>query len=748
MNFPSETTRDAICVTGSPCSESESRPPRSYLVTGGAGFIGSHTCRALLERGDRVAIVDEFNNYYDPRIKRANVAALLDEFGEERVVVFEGDIADEEFLDRAFQSARPHAVCHLAARAGVRPSLEDPQLYVHANVRGTVAVLEAARKHGVRHLVLASSSSVYGANAKIPFSEADRVDGPCSQYAATKRALELLAATYTHLYGMSTTALRFFTVYGPSGRPDMAPFKFIDRIARGVPIDQYGDGSSSRDYTFVTDIVDGVVRALDRPLGHAVLNLGGGRPTVLRDFIGIIAREVGREPVVRVLPEQPGDVPRTFADVDLARRLLGYCPRVPVEEGIRRTVLWYKAFYAAELAEGGATPRREAAASSPAHRPPPVPHVPSAPSIVSMPAASQWDADSEAAGDCTPSPISAAGTTAPTPSRHGASAGAGTGAGAGVGAGIEGVRGAGSSDGGDSGTDGSQLLSPTTVSDDGDGEADLPEPPRAGLALCTRIHGQPSLDAQASARLEAFLTAGASAAEHVAVAVEAGGGLEAGVRAVVAAVERGEAALRGRLHVLPVAPWEGFTGPLNALVRRASSLGCDLVGFQSLELAASAGAVSLLCDAVAAGEDVLVAGAALPGHDMGAGAEEGRLAAAREVPLSGTTVPWNTLAVWRVRSLALVGFPLVADGVGPVARADAGVEEAAAVAVAQRLLGARRARALLVRLPRAQVTWSTSWKDPERARKHKAKMESKMARASAQMDALGVCGTVEVVEVC
>lgn len=303
----------------------------------------------------------DFNDYYDPAIKRSNIRMLLAKHGRERVHVHEGNVADEAFMARVFEEERPQFVCHLAARAGVRASLEQPLVYVDTNVRGTTVVLELAHRHACRHVVMASSSSVYGANAKIPFSEDDRVDEPVSPYAATKRSAELLAYTYHTLYGMSVACLRFFTVYGPRGRPDMAPFKFIDRIARGLTIDQYGDGSTSRDYTYVSDIVDGVVRSLDRPLGYQVYNLGCGRPVLLSEFITTIERHLGKRASVRVLPMQPGDVPRTFADVSKARRLLGYLPSVSIDEGLRRTVAWYLHYYRGIRALPGAGGRSKSA---------------------------------------------------------------------------------------------------------------------------------------------------------------------------------------------------------------------------------------------------------------------------------------------------------------------------------------------------------------------------------------------------
>ena len=233
-------------------------------------------------------------------------------------------------------------MCHLAARAGVRPSIVDPFVYVHSNIEGTTRLLEMSRKYEVQNFVYASSSSVYGSSTNEVLSESDVVDKPVSPYAATKKACELLAYTWHHLYGLNCTGLRFFTVYGPFGRPDMAPFKFIDRVYNGMTIQQYGDGSTSRDYTYIDDIAQGVVLAIDKPLGYEVLNLGNGDPYCLKDFIGLVEKHTGRAALIDVLPEQPGDVPRTCADISKAKALLGYNPRTTFEEGIKNTVAWYK----------------------------------------------------------------------------------------------------------------------------------------------------------------------------------------------------------------------------------------------------------------------------------------------------------------------------------------------------------------------------------------------------------------------
>ena len=304
------------------------------LVTGGAGFIGSHLCEALLARGDAVTVVDNFNDFYDPAIKRTNLAAFSG-----RLV--EGDIRDGDLMARLFREERFEAVVHLAAMAGVRPSLADPLLYEDVNVRGTLILLEQLKQHGTR-MVFASSSSVYGGSEDVPFRETDDIPRPISPYAATKRAGELMAYTYHHLYGIPTSCLRFFTVYGPRQRPEMAIHRFVRRVLSNRPIPFYGDGSSRRDYTYVDDIVDGVVRALDRCAGYEIFNLGESATTSLEELVGMIGEVCGREPRLERRPMQPGDVPITYADVSKARELLGYEPKTPVRAGLERFVDWYR----------------------------------------------------------------------------------------------------------------------------------------------------------------------------------------------------------------------------------------------------------------------------------------------------------------------------------------------------------------------------------------------------------------------
>jgi len=309
------------------------------FLTGGAGFIGSHVARRLIGRGDCVTVLDDFNDFYDPSLKRANAAALAALPG---FALVEGDIRDAALVDRLFADHRFDAVIHLAARAGVRPSLKEPILYEDVNCIGTLRLLEAARHHGPANFVFASSSSVYGINEKVPFAETDPVEQPISPYATTKRTGELLCFNYSHLYGLRTSCLRFFTVYGPSQRPEMAIAKFTDLIARGKTLPLYGDGQSRRDYTFIDDIVDGVVAALDLAPEFEIFNLGGSQTTALIDLVTWIGEELGEEPRIEWLPDQPGDVPITFADVTKAGRMLGYAPKVPIREGLKRYVAWYR----------------------------------------------------------------------------------------------------------------------------------------------------------------------------------------------------------------------------------------------------------------------------------------------------------------------------------------------------------------------------------------------------------------------
>jgi len=309
------------------------------LVTGGAGFIGSHTTEALLARGDEVICLDNFNDYYDPARKHKNVALFAEN---PRYRLYEGDIRDAEALESLFAAERPDKVIHIAAMAGVRYSIQHPELYEAVNVRGLLNTLEVARRYEVRNFVFASSSSVYGADSPVPFREDAPCDRPIAPYPATKRAGELFCYSYHHLYGLACTCLRFFTVYGPRGRPDMAPYLFTRWVFDGEPLKMFGDGTTYRDYTYIDDIVAGVVAALDAGLAYEIINLGNSQTVTLRKFIEIVEELTGRRANVVSLPLQPGDVPRTYADVSKARRLLGYDPKTPFVEGMARFVAWYR----------------------------------------------------------------------------------------------------------------------------------------------------------------------------------------------------------------------------------------------------------------------------------------------------------------------------------------------------------------------------------------------------------------------
>ena len=309
------------------------------LVTGGAGFIGSHLCGRLLDRGDQVAAIDNFDPFYPERIKRRALEPLLSR----GLRVFQADIRDAEAVEQAFGEAAPECIVHLAALAGVRPSIERPAEYMDVNVRGTCVLLEAARRAGVHRFVFGSSSSVYGANAVPPFQETARIDSPLSPYAASKAAGEQLVSTFRNLYGLEAISLRFFTVYGARQRPDLAIHKFARRMLAGQKLPFFGDGSSRRDYTYIDDILAGVLAALSVPLTrHEIVNLGGAQTTTLRDLIALLEDALGVRAELDVQPDQKGDMPMTSADVTHAGKVLGYAPRTPLREGIRLFVEWIR----------------------------------------------------------------------------------------------------------------------------------------------------------------------------------------------------------------------------------------------------------------------------------------------------------------------------------------------------------------------------------------------------------------------
>lgn len=330
------------------------------LVTGAAGFIGARLSERLLERGDTVLGYDNLNDYYDPSLKEARLRRLQPQAGFSMV---RGGLEDRSALEAAFEGFAPQRVVNLAAQAGVRYSLQNPHAYIQSNIVGFMNILEACRHRGVEHLVYASSSSVYGGNRKLPFAVEDSVDHPLSLYAASKKANELMAHTYSHLYRLPTTGLRFFTVYGPWGRPDMALFQFTQRILAGEPIELFNNGQHTRDFTYIDDIVEGVIRTLDHVPGpdpnydprapnpatsdapYRVYNIGNNAPVQLLDYIEVLEQALGRKAQRRLLPLQPGDVPDTFADVSALQRDVGYAPSTPIQTGIARFVQWYRAYY-------------------------------------------------------------------------------------------------------------------------------------------------------------------------------------------------------------------------------------------------------------------------------------------------------------------------------------------------------------------------------------------------------------------
>jgi len=339
----------------------QSRPPAAiWFVTGAAGFIGMHTCIRLLSRGDCVVGLDNLNDYYDVSLKQARLARLISYANFSFHLL---DLADEESISALFAQVKPHGVIHLAAQAGVRYSLTNPQAYIHSNIRGFINILECCRHNGAKHLVYASSSSVYGGNTSVPFSEHHSVDHPISLYAASKKANELMAHTYSHLFGLPTTGLRFFTVYGPWGRPDMALFLFTKAILAGQPINIFNHGNMVRDFTFVDDIVEGIIRVADKPATpnaafdsakpdlatssapYRVFNIGNNQPTPLMDYIHALESTLGIIAKKNYFPMQPGDVPATSSNTDELYSWIGFKPNTAVIDGVARFVHWYRGYY-------------------------------------------------------------------------------------------------------------------------------------------------------------------------------------------------------------------------------------------------------------------------------------------------------------------------------------------------------------------------------------------------------------------
>lgn len=321
------------------------------LITGGAGFIGSATAKKLMDRGDTVVLVDNFNDYYNPQLKEDRIKIFLKDYKKPArrgggFKLYRGDIRDRKFLEKVFKKERPDKIIHLAAMAGVRYAIEHPLLYVDVNVMGTANMLDIAVKYKIKNFVYASSSSVYGNNKKLPFSESDSVDTPISPYAASKKATELLAHCFSHIHGLKTTGLRFFTVYGPWGRPDMALFKFVKNTLAGKPIDVYNRGKMSRNFTYIDDIVSGTITVLDANLPYGVMNIGGDKEEQLLRYIVVIENCLGKVAKKNLLPMQPGDVPCTVADIRKLKKL-GWKPTTRIEKGIKNFVKWYREYYRA-----------------------------------------------------------------------------------------------------------------------------------------------------------------------------------------------------------------------------------------------------------------------------------------------------------------------------------------------------------------------------------------------------------------
>lgn len=311
------------------------------LITGGAGFIGSACAKKLMDRGDQVVIIDNFNDYYDPKLKHDRIKNFLKGY---KFKLYKGDIRDAKLVDRIFKKEKIDKVIHLAAMAGVRYAIKFPLLYADVNVMGTTNLLNTAAKHKIKNFVYASSSSVYGNNKKYPFSESDPVDSPISPYAATKKSTELMAHVFSHLYGLPTTGLRFFTVYGPWGRPDMALFKFAKNILANKPIDVYNRGKMGRNFTYIDDIVSGTIKVLDANLPYAVMNIGGDKEETLMRYIEVLENALGKKAKKNLMPMQPGDVARTVADIRKLKKL-GWKPKTGIDEGIKNFIEWYKNYY-------------------------------------------------------------------------------------------------------------------------------------------------------------------------------------------------------------------------------------------------------------------------------------------------------------------------------------------------------------------------------------------------------------------
>ncbi|MFT4303776.1 MAG: SDR family NAD(P)-dependent oxidoreductase [Candidatus Woesearchaeota archaeon] len=312
----------------------------NILVTGGAGFVGFHLTKKLLELNHNVIVIDNMNEYYDPKLKQSRLKLIKN-----KIKFYKIDIAKKDQLEKVFKKNKIDKICHLAAQAGVRYSIENPFVYADSNYKGTANILEFAKKYNINHVIFASTSSIYGNNKKIPFKEQDRTDEPVSIYSASKRSCELLGFSYYKLFKMNFTAVRFFTVYGPYGRPDMALFKFTKAMLNNQPIEVYNKGNMKRDFTYVTDIVDGFIAAITKPNGFQIYNLGCGNPIKLMDFIKIIEQELKVKAKIKMMPMQLGDVKLTYADITKAKKILKYKPKVMIKKGVKEFIDWYKEYY-------------------------------------------------------------------------------------------------------------------------------------------------------------------------------------------------------------------------------------------------------------------------------------------------------------------------------------------------------------------------------------------------------------------
>ena len=693
-------------------------PPRAVLVTGCAGFIGSHVSDFLLRRGDVVVGVDELNDYYDQRLKRLNLARLASHTGQFHF--YESDVDNAPLVSELLHRHSVTSVIHLAARAGVRPSITHPQLYTHSNVTATVTLLQCIQRHRplIQHFVYASSSSVYGESGSSDeahelssaavrgFVETQNTDEPISVYAATKKSCELLVSAYSHQYGLLSSGLRFFSVYGPWGRPDMFPFILLDSIERGLTVKQFGDGTSSRDFTFISDIVHGVIAVHDHrrveagsARQHEVFNLGNSATITLRDFIHTVERITGRRAQVEVLASQAGDVHHTFADCSKAKRMVGYEPTVSVEEGMRRCYRWYKEEYEPWRAQHPplASPRlsilRDRSLALPESF---------SSSSLSSSRDTARDQDDPTTPTSTTSTASSVSSATPSPG-----------------------------------------LSSRTVRQQSSAS---PPPVDAlpGLLLCTRIHCGNVSSAEVFLRSSSFLhqlhswiESAVRVATHVAIAVDCTDGRTDVLDCVEDAVETAKGA--ERVRVVRVAPWGRFVPALNALIQHAAAIPVSEILFASLEATFALDEVAAMQHELSRSQ-ALVVGVRQQGHEWHQ-PEHDSGSSSTLAPLSGLTVPWNTTAMWAVPALSRTGFLLVSEDA-----VNGGVEEAAVVGAHSLLLhgspSAGSQRAVLATLmdfarpaeaatdPRSR--WTTQWEDEGRTRWHQAKMESKAQRAQWQ----------------